>query len=108
MAKQKKEKKAKGKGLFGGFFRNLTNKNDMDIDTTGVNESYDVSPDNSLLSNAMDIFSSVSSGQDKQDAPTHKAFLGLESAKKNEKKTTMIMIVAGAIIILLFLFMKKK
>jgi hypothetical protein len=110
MARKKRSErtKEKGKGLFHGFFRNLIKKDNMDEDiTTGVNESLDVSPDNSTIGNVFDIFGSGSAGQTDQPAKTDKAFLGLESAKKNKKQQTTIMVVAAAII-LLILFMKKK
>jgi len=86
------------KGLFGGFFKNVF---DTDKDDDGVKDS-------TLIKNAMGLFNSNDSKIDSQDSPTTKAFLGLESAKKNEKKTTTIIMVAVGVVILLFLFMKKK
>ena len=111
MARQKRserEKKPKGNGLFGGFFRNITKKDNMDEDiTTGINEALNLSPDNSLT-NALGIFTSGGSSEDETGSNTNKSFMGLESKKKNEKKTTTIIMVAVGVIVLLFLFMKKK
>lgn len=91
-------KREKGKGLFGGFFRNII---DTDKDDDGVK-------DTSIIKNAMGLFGGKHSESVSEDSPTTKAFLGLESAKKNEKKTNTIIIVAVAVVVLLFLFMKKK
>lgn len=96
MAKEKK--KGKGKGLFGGFFRNII---DTDKDDDGVK-------DTSVIKNAMGLFSGKRSEPVDEDTPTTKAFLGLESKKKNEKKTQTIIMVAVGAIVLLFLFMRKK
>lgn len=110
MARQKRserEKKPKGKGLFGGFFRNITKKDNMDEDlTTGINEALNF-PDNSL-NNAFSMFTSGGSSEDETNLNTNKSFMGLESKKKNEKKTTTIIMVAVGLIVVLFLFMKKK
>jgi hypothetical protein len=94
MAKGKK----KGKGLFGGFFRNIV---DTDKDDDGVK-------DTSIIKNAMGLFSGKRSEPVDENTPTTKAFLGLESAKKNEKKTNTIIMVAVGALVLLFLFMRKK
>ena len=91
-------KKGKGKGLFGGFFRNII---DTDKDDDGVK-------DTSIIKNAMGLFGGKRSEPVNEDTPTTKAFLGLESAKKNEKKTNTIIMVAVGVVVLLFLFMKKK
>lgn len=111
MARKKRserEKKPKGKGLFGGFFRDILKKDNMNYDiTTGINESLNVSPDNSLT-DAFSMFNSGGSSEDQIDSNINKSFMGLESKKKNEKKTNMILIIAGAVIVLLYLFMKKK
>lgn len=111
MARKKRserEKKPKGKGLFGGFFRNLTKKDNMDEDiTTGISEALNVSPDNPL-SDAFGIFTSGGSSENETSSNNTKSFMGLESKKKNEKKTTTIIMVAVGVIVLLFLFMKKK
>ena len=98
MARDKNAKKEKGKGLFGGFFRNIV---DTDKDDDGVKDS-------SILKNAMGIFSGKHSEPFVDDTPTSKAFLGLESSKKNEKKTNTIIMVAVGVVVLLYLFMKKK
>ena len=111
MARQKRaerEKKPKGKGLFGGFFRNITKKDNMDEDiTTGINEALNVSPDNSIT-DAFSMFTSGGSPEDKTSSNINKSFMGLESKKRNEKKTTTIIMVAVGVIVVLFLFMKKK
>ena len=111
MARKKRServKKPKGKGLFGGFFRNIIKKDNMDDDiTTVINETLNVSPDNSLT-DAFSMFTSGGSSEVETNPNTTKSFMGLESKKKNEKKTNMIIIIAGAVIVLLYLFMKKK
>lgn len=86
------------KGLFGGFFKNVL---DTDKDDDGVKDS-------TIIKNAMGLFNTRDTQNASEDSSNTKAFLGLESAKKNEKKTTTIIMIAVAVVVLLFLFMKKK
>jgi len=91
-------KQGKGKGLFGGFFRNIV---DTDKNDDGVK-------DTSIIKNAMGLFGGKRSEPVYEDSETTKAFLGLESSKKNQKKTNMIIMIAVGAVVLLFLFMRKK